>query len=246
MKKRAKIIIFSSVTALITAAIVISVLVLDGIILLNNPSLDEYPVRGVDVSSYQGKIDWDMLSVQDIRFVYIKATEGSSSVDPNFSENYTNAVKTDLRVGAYHFFSYDSSGRTQAENFISNVPAADNMLPPAVDVEFYGDKEQNPPDADDIREELDIFLNTLEEHYSIKPVIYATGKSYDMFISDRFNEYDIWIRNVVSYPSLPDGQDWAFWQYTNRARLNGYNGEEKFIDLNVFNGTVEEFKNYCK
>ncbi len=108
----------------------------------------------------------------------------------------------------------------------------------------FGGKEQNPPDADDVKKELDIFLNTLEEYCSVKPVIYATGESCSMFISGKLNKYDIRIRNVVTYPSLPDGRNRTLRQYTDRARLKGYNGEEKFIDMNVFSGTAEEFKNY--
>ena len=130
----------------------------NGIILLNNPSMTEYPVRGVDVSSYQGEIDWKTLSSQNLSFAFIKATEGSSFVDPCFDYNYEKAQKTDLRIGAYHFFSYDSSGEDQAENFISTVSKIDNMLPPVIDLEFYGDKEKNPPEQKAVREQLDRML----------------------------------------------------------------------------------------
>lgn len=228
---------------LFTIIISLGIMLWNGIIFLNNPSREEYPVRGVDVSSYQGEIDWKTLSEQDIQFAFIKATEGSSFVDPNFSENYSNAQSTKLRIGAYHFFSYDSSGKAQAENFIKAVPISDNMLPPVVDVEFYGDKEQNLPDTKNVDKELKAFLQEVERHYKIKPIIYATGKSYDMFISGKYNSYNIWIRNILSSPSLSDGKAWTFWQYTDRAVLNGYNGSEKFIDMNVFNGSKEDFKN---
>ena len=120
--------------------------------------MTEYPVRGVDVSSYQGEIDWKTLSSQNLSFAFIKATEGSSFVDPCFDYNYEKAQKTDLRIGAYHFFSYDSSGEDQAENFISTVSKIDNMLPPVIDLEFYGDKEKNPPEQKAVREQLDRML----------------------------------------------------------------------------------------
>ena len=127
-------IIFS---VLLMVSISIGIMLWNGIIFLNNPSKEEYPVRGVDVSSYQGEIDWKTLSEQDIQFAFIKVTEGSSFTDPNFAENYSNAQKTKLRIGAYHFFSYDSSGKTQAENFIKTVPISDNMLPPVVTGEYF-------------------------------------------------------------------------------------------------------------
>lgn len=221
-------------------------LVWNGIILLNNPSEEKYPVRGVDVSSYQGEIDWQVLSSQNISFAFVKATEGSTYVDPCFEYNYSQAQKTHLRIGAYHFFSFDSSGKTQAENFIANVPLIENMLPPVVDLEFYAEYKKNAPEAENVRNQLDDLLEQLEEHYSLKPIIYATQKSYSMYLSDNYGEYDIWIRNVISSPSLDDRRNWTFWQFTNRERLDGYNGKEKYIDVNVFNGTADGFDDYAK
>ncbi len=225
---------------------ILALLVWNGIIKLNNPSADQYPVRGVDVSSYQGEIDWDVLSSHNISFAFIKATEGSSFVDKYFEYNYKQAINSNLRVGAYHFFSYDSPGKTQAENFIANVEKYDNMLPPVIDVEFYGDKEKNPPPKSHVRKELDDLINALQSHYEMKPIIYATQKSYSLYIKDGYADYDIWIRNVIRKPKLPDGREWTFWQYTDRERLDGYKGKEKFIDMNVFNGTESDFERYAK
>ena len=149
-----------------------------------------------------------------------------------------------MRIGAYHFFSYDSSGETQADHFIATVSPVETMLPPVIDLEFYGDKEANPPSPETVRPQLDILLERLEEHYGRKPILYATEKSYALYLAGAYSEYDIWIRNVVTNPSLSDGRDWTFWQYTNRAKLEGYRGEEPYIDLNVFRGTPEEFQTY--
>lgn len=219
----------------------------NGIILFNNPSKEEYPVSGVDVSAYQGEIDWEILANQEIQFAFIKATEGSGFTDKNFAKNYEAAIKTDLRVGAYHFFSFDSAGSTQAENFIQSVYAYEDMLPPVVDVEFYGEYLSSAPEhVDSIKAELHVLLNKLETYYGKKPIIYATEESYELLIQDDFAVYDIWIRNVLSSPELADDKEWTFWQYTNRGRLEGYDGEEQFIDINVFYGTAEEFEKYGK
>lgn len=221
-------------------------LVWNGIIILNGFSAGKYDVKGVDVSSYQGEIDWDVLASQDISFVFIKATEGSSFVDKKFAYNFEEAGKTSLAVGAYHFFSYDSEGRTQAENFINTVVPFEGMLPPVIDVEFYGDKAVNPPDRVEVEKQLKTMLDLLEEHYGQKPVIYATEKSYELFLSDDYEEYDIWIRNVISRPELSDDRIWTFWQYTNRESLDGYNGDEKYIDVNVFYGDLGEYTSYLE
>lgn len=217
----------------------------NGKIIPNNLFAVHYPVKGVDVSRYQGEIDWETLAMQDISFVFIKATEGSSFVDENFDYNYSEALKTKLYIGAYHFFSYDSEGSTQADNFIKTVEKHEGMLPPVIDLEFYGDKEKNPPAQADVRRELDIFIEKITDYYGMKPIIYATEKSYVLYLKDAYKDYDIWIRNVFLLPDLPDGRKWTFWQYTNRGSLRGYQGEEKYIDINVFNGTKEEFRKYA-
>ena len=212
-----------------------------GIIKFNNPSKEEYPVRGVDVSAYQGTIDWKKLSEQNIQFAYIKATEGSSFVDENFQENYKNAQETNLKIGAYHFFSYDSEGATQAENFINNVEKIDNMLPPVIDVEFYGEYKKNTPDKEKMQEQLRILIDKIKENYEVSPILYATNESYELYIANNFEDCEIWIRDIMKSPDLPDNREWTFWQYTNREILDGYQGEETYIDMNVFHGTQEEF-----
>lgn len=220
------------------------VLLYKGILQCNYLSAKKYPVRGIDVSAYQGNINWDTLAMQNIQFAYIKATEGSGFVDKRFQKNYTDARKQNIRVGAYHFFSFDSPGETQAINYEESVPCEERMLPPVVDVEFYGAKEKNPPQKESLQKELDCLLKHLEQHYGKKPVIYTTNKMYKIYIKDKYKDYDIWIRSVYCNPRYLGQKNWTFWQYSNRGRLAGYDGEEEFIDLNVFCGSVEEFEIY--
>lgn len=226
------------------AAVILNHMVWNGIILLNNPSRTKYPVRGVDVSHYQGDIDWDVLSSEDIDFAFIKATEGSTFVDDRFSYNFAEAQKHDISVGAYHFFSFSSSGITQAENFINTVIPFEGMLPPVVDLEFYGEFAENPLSKEAVDKEFGSMLSTLEEYYGLKPIIYATEDSYELYLANDYEEYDIWIRNVKTKAKMSDGRQWTFWQYTNREKLSGYSGDEEFIDMNVFFGTAAEFAAY--
>lgn len=240
-KLRRILIIF--IVLIVAFCLAVCFLIYNGVILLNNPSLNEYPVRGVDVSFYQGEINWYILSEENISFAFIKATEGSSHQDKYLKNNLENALKTNLSVGAYHFFSFDSEGVTQAENFISNVPKIKGMLPPVVDVEFYADKEENPPAKEYVTKELTDILTLLENHYGVKPIIYTTENVYDLYIKEAFVDYDLWIRNVIRKPNK-NITNWKFWQFTNREVLNGYSGDEKYIDVNVFNGSALEFSNY--
>lgn len=243
MKK--KILLFLAVFAAgALAAVVLNSLVWRGIILLNNPREKIYPVRGVDVSHYQGEIDWEILSSQNIDVAFIKATEGSTFTDDRFAYNFNSALDCDIAVGAYHFFSFDSPGESQADHFIRTVIPFAGMLPPVIDLEFYGAHTINPPDPIAVRAELDAMLAALEAHYGLKPILYATEESYEWYLVGAYEEYDIWIRNVIAKPRLSDNRAWTFWQYTNRGRLDGYAGEEQFIDINVFRGTDEEFSRY--
>ena len=91
-------------------------------------------------------------------------------------------------------------------------------------------------------EELSDWLNIVEDAYGVRPVIYTTEAFYRECIAGRFADYDIWIRSVYKKPS----QDvkWTFWQYSNRSRLKGYKGEEKYIDMNTFCGDAEAFAEY--
>jgi len=212
-----------------------------GILHFNNPATEDFPVRGVDVSAYQGEIDWPVLSQQGITFAYLKATEGSTWQDKRFAYNFTEANSTDLYVGAYHFFSFESAASSQFDNIIRTVPLDKDMLPIAVDVEFYGGNDKNPPDKQAVTSELHILLEKLTEHYGQRPIIYTTPESYNLYIANDFADYPIWYRDILRYSRPSDGRQFTIWQYSNRHRMAGFSGEEKYIDMNVFNGSLAEF-----
>ena len=192
-------------------------------------------VIGADMSWYQGDADMEKLKEQGISFVYLKATEGTKYTDDSFRKNWERAEEADLPAGAYHFFSYDSSGRTQAQNFIDTVGDLDGRLLPVVDVEYYGDKEDNPPDKDELRQELQEFLDCLEEHYGVKPMIYTRSDIYKTYLAGTFDSYPFWISSLYTPLSWNYHGDWYLWQYLNRGVLEGYEGGEQYIDLNVLN-----------
>lgn len=211
---------------------------------INLLSAPGYELQGIDVSHYQGTIDWARIEEQDIDFAFIKATEGSNYVDEYFYDNWRAAEQTELYVGAYHFFSFDSDARTQAALFIETVGDLSYKITPVIDIEFYGDKWANPPEKKYVIEQLNEMLSILEEYYKIRPVIYTTYNVYYQYIKGGFKEYPLWIRNVYFPPDWNMKGDWTFWQYTDTAVMDGYMGEEKYIDRNVFYGTEEEFQKF--
>lgn len=208
----------------------------------NEPSRSQYPVRGVDVSAWQGEIDWEVLAGQGLRFAFLKATEGSSFTDARFAQNWPAALAAGLAAGAYHFFSYDSPGEAQAEHFIATVPTEADALPPVIDLEFYGGYDRRPPDPEPVRRELGCLIERLERHYGRPPILYATCRAYELYLAGHFENCPIWIRQVYAAPRLSDQRAPVFWQYSDRCRLPGYEGAEGRIDLNVFCGSEAEFE----
>lgn len=226
------------------AAGILFVLILLKVIRINIFFAGRYELRGVDVSHYQGDVDWEILEGQEISFAFIKATEGSGYVDAYFYDNWQGADRTQLFTGAYHFFSFDSPASTQAENYISTVGDLSGKIAPVVDVEYYGDKRSNPPDRERTVAQLQELLALLEAHYHAKPIIYTTCQVYQRYIKGEFGEYPLWIRNVYYPPDVDMKGEWVFWQYSDKGVLRGYSGDEKYIDLNVFNGSLEDLEKY--
>ena len=240
MKKGLKILIITSIIiVIILVAIYLTVFMLakQKKIFINKWFIDYKNSNiGVDISSYQANVDMNKLEDQNIKFIYIKATEGSTHQDDKFAENWKNAKNTELLSGAYHFFSYDSEGRTQAENFIKTVGTdIKGRLVPAVDVEYYGNKEQNPPNKEDVIRELKVFLDVIEKEYGVKPLIYTRTDIYDKYLKGEFDEYKKWMSSLYTPLSWNYKDDWYIWQYLNRGELEGYYGGERYIDLNVLN-----------
>ena len=217
--------------------------VVSGMMVPNRIYARHYPVHGVDVSACQGSIDWNELEAQEVRFAYIKATEGSGQVDARFYDNWSGVARTGIKAGAYHSFRFESTGKAQAENFMSTVPVVSDTLPPVVELAYYGSHESNPVAAGKTVPELRDLLEALEAHYGRRPMIHVTESTYLEYIYTYFDDYPIWFRNAATDP--PEG-NWRFWQYTDRAHLNGYDGKEKFIGMNVFLGTEEQWNHFVR
>lgn len=207
---------------------------------------EDFTVRGVDISSHQGWIDWEKFSENDLDFAFIKATEGSTFKDKFYNSNIKGIQNTDIVPGAYHFLSFESDGKSQAENFISSVDAKSISLPPVIDLELYGEYNKKPPSNAKVREILDEMIPRLYEEYGRYPIIYTNRRAYALYVSGAYENCDIWICDLKKIPSLPDGRKWTFWQYSHTETLTGYAGGEAYVDMNVFSGSEEEFEEYIK
>ena len=234
-----------SVAAAVLIAVVIAVTISAHSYFSIPVSSGSYPIKGVDVSSYQGSVDWEKLYKQDIAFAFIKATEGSSHVDKMFAQNWEAVRKTEIRAGAYHFMSLETAGSAQAENFLGTVMARRGMLPPVIDVELYGSFTYAEPSVQHLQSILTPLLKAVKEETGKAPIIYTTPHLYSKYIAGTYDN-DIWIADTKLASPLSDGRTWTFCQYSVSGRLEGYEGGVKSIDLDVFNGSRSGFWKYCR
>ncbi|QPC93981.1 GH25 family lysozyme [Mesorhizobium sp. INR15] len=193
-----------------------------------SPDRDRYPIRGIDVSHHQGRIDWRRVAADDVAFAVIKATEGGDHVDDAFASNLQEARAAGLAVGAYHFFTFCRPGADQARNFISVVPHDQPLLPPVVDIEFGGNCPQRPT-SEQLNAELQAFLGPVEAMFGKPAIVYLTDEAADAY-SGRIAVRPLWRRSLVLQP---DRDDWVYWQYHNRGHVDGISGD---VDLNVLQG----------
>lgn len=190
-------------------------------------------IHGIDVSYYQGKIDWKKVKAMEeddvaVKFAFIKATEGMFNVDPYFQRNWREAPKAGIICGAYHYFKPKKSGLWQAKFFLQTVKFETGDLPPVVDIE-----ELNGVSSAAMRLELQVFLTHIEKKTGVKPLIYTGLSFYKDYLKGYFDEYPLWVAHYHQ-PRLkmPDGE-WHFWQHSDKAKITGIN---HVVDFNVFNG----------
>jgi len=199
----------------------------------------KYEIHGIDVSRYQQRISWEAVKKMNVRgiqlgFAFIKATEGNSRVDPFFKRNWRKTKEAGIIRGAYHFFIPNRDGRTQAQNFIKTVELESGDLPPVLDIEhFYGISVTG------LRKELKKWLEMMEMHYGVKPIIYTNANFYKQHLSGHFEEYPLWVAHYLEPHQPRVSRHWHFWQHSEKGKVDGIASN---VDFNVFNGDSTEFK----
>ena len=204
-----------------------------------------YAVHGVDVSRWQGNINWSVLKKNGANFAYIKATDGGDHLDPMFRRNWNGAEAAGVKRGAYHFFYWCRPAAHQAEWFIRHVPRDANALPPVIDVEWVRSRScPKRPSPAAVRKKMATFMNMLEAHYGQRPIIYTAPDFYDDNLQGAFPNHPFWLRAVAEHPAkVYPGRRWVFWQYSGTGLSKGV-GEK--IDLNVFNGDAAAWARWAR
>ena len=199
-----------------------------------------YEIHGIDISHYQGNIDWDklrdgMIEGCPLRFIMIKSTEGSTQMDDKFRDNFRQAREYGYIRGAYHFWSNKSSARDQAYFFLDNVRLEDGDLPPVLDIE-HSPKDRK---TEDFQRDVLTWLHIVEDKYHVKPIIYTNYKFKEKYLSAPvFDDYPYWIAHYYVDKVEYKGP-WKFWQHTDVGRLPGIKG---YVDFNIYNGSFYDMK----
>jgi lysozyme len=200
--------------------------------------LDTDAVRGIDVSHFQGQINWAQVAAAGIQFCYVKATDGIAFSDVRFQANFGGSKAAGLRTGAYHFLRAGSDAEKQAESFLHLVPTLDQGdLPPALDIEIADGTSGNA-----ILDAAQVWLEAVENVLQRRPLIYTIASFWNSTLagSTRFEDYFLWIADygARTAPRLPTGRTtYEIWQFSQTGSVPGIAGN---VDLDRFGGSLED------
>lgn len=193
---------------------------------------------GIDISEYQDKVIWeDVKEIEGgypIEFVFIRASVGNDRADYKFKKYWKKAKEKGWICGAYHYYRPNENSLEQAENFIKQVTLVEGDFPPVLDIEKLP-KQQS---IDRLKLGLRRWLDRVEQHYGVKPIIYSSESYYEDFLKDDFDNYPFWIANYTSfYKDIED--EWSLWQFSENGNVHGIKGP---VDINIYNGTSIDMK----
>lgn len=177
--------------------------------------------EGLDVSHYQGRIDWQRVGQEGgVSYVYCKATEGANYHDDTHTYNITMAHKYGLKVGSYHYYRPTVNISLQLANLTKYVRPEEQDLVPMIDIE----EDRGVTEAQFIAD-LTEFIRKVEHHYGRKPLLYTGEYFYNRHFQGMFQDHQWMIaRYSTTQPTLKDGKKYLFWQYTDKGRIPGING----------------------
>jgi GH25 family lysozyme M1 (1,4-beta-N-acetylmuramidase) len=197
-------------------------------------------VVGIDISKWT-KVQWARLDRSFVAFAFIKATEGTNKLDPEFEKNWSGAKAAGIIRGAYHYFHPDQDAAAQATYFLQHVRLANGDLPPVLDIESVGLKSKAPPN---MAWQIRTWLELIGQMTGYKSIIYTNSNFWNSQLTGEFGEYPLWVAayGTPSPASMPKGwKNWTFWQFTEQATVAGVDGP---VDTTMFNGSYKELEKF--
>ena len=195
-------------------------------------------LMGIDVSHFQGHVDWQAVKAAGCVFAFAKATEGAGEVDPQFAANWAGMKAAGILRGAYHFYRAEQSATAQAAHFLSTVQFETGDLPPVLDIEVNDGVVGQP-----LVGGVQAWLDAVEPVAGVTPVIYTNTPFWNAHFNDQFGQYPLWVAHYTSAPApspLPVGWTiWTFWQYSQSLGIAGVGGP---ADHDYFNGPLSQLQ----
>ncbi len=224
-------------------------------------------IYGIDISRYQHQdkrrrhkkfpILWNQLGITylgnrnqqhalgtvdyPVRFVFIKSTESTNIRNPFYFEDYMQARKHGIPVGAYHFYSCKVSGAAQAKHFINHTFFRTGDLPPVLDLEPTPGQIAAMGGSEVLFQNVRDWLLAVERYARVKPILYVSQAFVNKYLSvasELKHNYQVWIARYSEYK--PDVR-LAVWQLSPKGRVRGIHGE---VDINVFNGYESQWQDF--
>ena len=204
---------------------------------------DGTTLKGIDVSKWQGNIDWNAVASDNVKFSFVRVSDGINSKDQYFDDNWAESRDAGIYTGVYQFFRPNQSVLGQADYLLEKMgcdmdartcPITDMDLPPVIDVEH----RPSGWSKTQMRNAVRTWIERVES-FGLEPVIY-TGRYFwrDYVDSDEWNDHPLWLAHYTNAcPNIPNHwSDWDFWQFTDGGSISGISGG---VDTNQFNGTTD-------
>ncbi|WP_109830083.1 glycoside hydrolase family 25 protein [Reichenbachiella versicolor] len=207
-------------------------------------SVSQNMLHGCDISHWNGQVNWTALKKTDITFLFIKATQGLTYVDPDFEENWTTARNYGFLRGAYHFYQPQNDPQLQAEHFLKTVELEKGDILPVLDIEI-----SNGVSNETLSKDIGIWINTVKDKIGRYPIIYTDLYFWNAHIVDNYSQCPLWLAEwetsgKLYMPKGWVGEDWVFWQYSSTGTLSGIPSSKNRTDMDYFNGSLHALRHY--
>lgn len=185
-------------------------------------------IMGIDVSHYQGDIQWEKIKGSDeVRFAFVKATEGVSYVDPFSKKNAASLRTIGIPFGNYHFFHPNKDSEVQARFFLKHL-SKPILLPPVLDIEIV-----QAVSAEELRKKAKTWLTLVEKETGCTPIIYTDLSFWQSYFSESFEQYPLWLAEYRPHLYIPsEMKRWSIWQKSESGTISGISGN---VDINQLN-----------
>lgn len=201
----------------------------------------EYPVFGIDLSEYSGKIDFKGLKEEKlIDFVYLRVSAGKDYKDKKFEKNYSEAIQNEFVVGYYHYYRFYEDPKSQADFFLEQISSKESVLPLVVDVEEWGNKTKGKSSGK-IANDIEEFIRIVNSKIEKEVIIYTNESGYNTYVKNNIDNIPIWICSFSKKEKVDD--KWLFWQFSHKGKLTSIEG---WVDFNTFNGDRDKWAKYLK